>query len=131
MLVFTFVLLLVSAYQQYQLSAAAARLSDATSMISTRLAVEELAYVDGSGETHVYVIDPARLDVLENFRHEIGEELYEFNVSRLYKAGEERVIGPRGPPQPENKINSSLVIAVALFENGRYLPAKLKVITWR
>lgn len=109
----------------------AAKLSDATSTIATRLAVEELVYVDNSSRTHPYVLDPAKLSALENFRREIGEELYEFNVTLMYRGEEEHALGPRGPTQPEDRMSGVLVLSVGLFENNRHLPAKLRVVAWR
>ena len=130
LLVFSFLLLIASAYRQYQTSAAAARLSDAACTISTKLAVEELAYRDAGG-AHPQVLDLSRAYGVENFRREIGGEFYGFNFTISYLHGEEEVIGPFGLEQPDKGMTSALELAVTVYENGRYLPAKLGVVVWR
>ena len=127
-------MLIVSAYQQYSSSSEMALLSDSTSSIATHLALDKLAYVDVAGITHPYVVDETKLLQLENqpenyFRRAVGGENFEFQVSMLYM--QENVLGPYGPALPEEKMNCTLIFAAALFENGRYLPAKIKVMAWR
>jgi len=131
LLVITFVMLVVSAYQQYRSSSEMALLSDSTSSIATHLALDELAYVDAAGTSHPYVIDEAKLRSLESFKQAVGGENFEFQVSIFYMGENERVLGPYGPALPEEKMNCTLIFAAALFENGRYLPAKIKVMAWR
>jgi hypothetical protein len=130
-------MLVVSAYQQYRSSSEMALLSDSTSSIATHLALDEheLAYVDLATDTsHPYVIDEAKLLPLKNqpenhFRQAVGGENFEFQVSVSYM-GENEPLGPYGP-SPENKMNCTIIFATTLFENGRYLPAKIKVMAWR
>ena len=55
LLMITFILLIVSAYQHYKSSAKLAALGDATSSIVTKLALDELAFEDQAG-VHAYVI---------------------------------------------------------------------------
>jgi hypothetical protein len=129
-LVISFLLVTVSAYQQHRAISALAELSDATSAIVTRLSVEELAYVDNDGKLHMYTIDPAKLEDLST-RWEIGGENFEFQVTVSYRVGRERIFGPYGSTPPEGKARCSFTVANALYENGRFLPAKLNVIAWR
>ncbi|MDH5442868.1 MAG: hypothetical protein OEX16_00995 [Hadesarchaea archaeon] len=128
-LVISFLLVTVSAYQQYRSISALAELSDATSAIVIRLSVEELAYVDNDGKLHMYALDPAKLDNLQT-RQLIGGENYDFQVSMSYEAGGEHVLGPYGSAPPDDRARCSLAVACALYENGRFLPAKLSVIAW-
>jgi hypothetical protein len=130
LLVITFVMLVVSAYQQYRSSSEMALLSDSTSSITTHLALDELAYVDAAGTSHPYVVDSAKLPSLET-KYTVGGENFEFQISVLYMQENERVLGPYGPALPEEKMNCTLIFAATLFENGRYLPAKIKVMAWR
>jgi hypothetical protein len=60
----------------------------------------------------------------------VGGENFEFQVSVLYM-GENEPLGPYGPALPKEKMNCTLIFAVTLFENGRYLPAKITVMAWR
>jgi hypothetical protein len=46
--------------------------------------------------------------------------------------GDEHVYEPQhNPALPEEKMNCTLIFAATLYENGRYLPAKIKVMAWR
>jgi hypothetical protein len=123
-------MLVVSAYQQYRSSSEMALLSDSTSSITTHLALDELAYVDATGTSHPYVIDEAKLQSLESFKQAVGGENFEFQVSVLYM-GENEPLGPYGPALPKEKMNCTLIFAASLFQNGRYLPAKITVMAWR
>ena len=129
-LVISFLLVTVSAYQQHRTLSELAELSDATSSIATRLSVDELAYVDNGGKLHMYTLDPSKLEGL-SAQWEIGGENFEFQVSVRYEAGGERVLGPYGSIPPEGKARCSFTVANALYENDRFLPAKLSVIVWR
>jgi len=71
-LVISFVLLTISAYQRHRTISAIAEISDTTSAIATRLTVDELVYVDSDGNLHMYTIDPAKLDNIPTFTLEIG-----------------------------------------------------------
>jgi hypothetical protein len=126
-------MLVVSAYQQYRSSSEMALLSDSTSSIATHLALDELAYVDATGTSHPYVIDEAKLQSLESFTQAVGGENFEFRVSVLENmSGDGREIEPQyNPDLPEGKMNCTLIFAVTLFENGRYIPAKIEVMAWR
>lgn len=120
-------MLVVSAYQQYRSSSEMALLSDSTSSIATHLALDRLAYVDAAGTSHPYVIDVAKLSSLENM-YTVGGENFEFQVSMLSMLGDNLSYGPALPAE---KMNCTLIFAVTLFENGRYLPAKIEVMAWR
>jgi len=126
-------MLIVSAYQQYRSSSEMALLSDSTSSIATHLALDELAYVDATGTSHPYVVDTTKLSSFENFTSTIGGENFEFRISVLENVhGDEHVHEPQhNPALPEEKMNCTLILAATLYENGRYLPAKIKVIAWR
>lgn len=124
-LVITFILVSASAYRQHRTTSALAELTDATSTIATKLAVDELAYVDGAGNKYSYVLDPGRLENL-TFEREIGGENFEFQISLCY-GGENRTFGPA---PPENMTNCSLVLACSLWLNDRFQLAKLGVIAW-
>ncbi len=128
-LVISFLLVTVSAYQQYRSISALAELSDATSAIVIRLSVEEMAYVDNDEKLHMYSIDPAKLENCPT-RWEISGENFDFRVSVSYEAGGEHVLGPYGSAPPDDRARCSLAVACALYENGRFLPAKLSVIAW-
>ena len=130
LLVITFIMLVVSAYRQYRTSSEAALLTDATSSVASHLAVDELAYVNPAGETSVYIIDPAKLSSLTDFKRGIGGENYEFQISLFYESSEEHVLGPYGAAPPEGRPNCTLEVAAAVFENNHPLPAKLKVVAW-
>jgi len=132
LLVITFVMLVVSAYQQYRSSSEMALLSDSTSSITTHLALDELAYVDAAGTFHPYVIDAAKLQSFESFEQTVGGEEFEFQVFVLENmSGDEREIEPQhNPALPDGKMNCTLIFAVTLFENGRYIPAKIQVMAW-
>ena len=129
-LVISFLMITVSAYQQHRTISALAELTDATSAIVTRLSVEELAYVDNDGKLHMYSIDPAKLESC-SARWEIGGENFDFQVFVGYEAGVEHVLGPYGPAPPDDRARCSLAVPCALYENDRFLPAKLSVIAWR
>lgn len=129
-LVISFLMITVSAYQQHRTISALAELTDATSAIVTRLSVEELAYVDNDGKLHMYSIDPAKLESCST-RWEIGGKNFDFQVSVSYEAEDENVLGPYGSTPPDDRARCSLAVACALYENGRFLPAKLSVIAWR
>ncbi|MBA7604534.1 hypothetical protein ES703_11659 [subsurface metagenome] len=129
-LVISFLMITVSAYQQHRTISALAELTDVTSAIVTRLSVEELAYVDNDEKLHMYSIDPAKLENCST-RWEIGGENFDFRVSVSYEAGGEHVLGPYGSAPPDDRTRCSLAVACALYENGRFLPAKLGVIAWR
>jgi len=129
-LVISFLLVTVSAYQQHRRISALAELSDATSAIVTRLSVEELAYVDNDGNLHMYTIDPAKLEGLST-RWEFGGENFDFQVSVRYESGSERVLGPFGSTPPEDRTRGSLAVPCVIYENAHFLPAKLSVMTWR
>jgi len=126
-------MLVVSAYRQYRYSSEMALLSDSTSSIVTHLALDEreLAYIDATGTPRPYVIDPAKLPLLTNFRRTVGGDNFEFQVSVLYMHENECVLGPYGPTLQEEKMNCTLIFAATIFENDRYLPAKIKVVAWR
>ena len=127
--VITFVLLVASAYQRNRAIAELAVLSDSTSSILTRLAVEELAHADGSG-VHPYVVNPLKLQALEDFELEIGGENFGFQVSVSYSELGELTLGPYGPMPPEGRTTCAISAAVALLDNGHLVPAKLKVVAW-
>ncbi len=129
-LVISFLLVTVSAYQQHRTISALTELTDVTSAIVTRLSVEELAYVDNDEKLHMYSIDPEKLENCPT-RWEIGGENFDFLVSVSYEAGSEYILGPYGLAPPEDKARCSLAVACALYEDGRFLPAKLSVIAWR
>ncbi|TKJ26188.1 MAG: hypothetical protein CEE41_02830 [Hadesarchaea archaeon B3_Hades] len=129
-LVISFLLVTVSAYQQHRRISALAELSDATTAIVTRLSVEELAYVDNDGNLHMYTIDPAKLEGLST-RREFGGENFDFQVSVRYEAGGERVLGPFGSTPPEDRTRGSLAVPCVIYENAHFLPAKLSVMAWR
>ena len=126
-------MLVVSAYRQYRTSSEAALLTDATSSMASHFAVDELAYTNPAGETSVYIIDPAKLSSLTDFKRGIGGENYEFQISLSYESSEEHVLGPYpyGAAPPEGRPNCTLEVAAAVFENNHPLPAKLKVVAWR
>jgi hypothetical protein len=120
-------MLVISAYQQYRSSSEMALLSDSTSSIATHLALDELAYVDAAGTSHPYVVDVTKLPSLTNM-YTIGGENFEFQVSVLSM---KENLGPYGPALPAEKMNCTLIFAATLFENGRYIPAKIEVMAWR
>jgi len=125
-LVITFVLVTASAYRQHHTISALAKLTDAASAIVTRLAVDELAYVDETGDKYSYVLDPDKLENL-TFKREVGGENFEFQVSLGYQGSENRTFGPA---PPENKTNCSLIVACSLWLNDRLQLAKFGVIAW-
>lgn len=127
--VITFVLLVASAYQRNRAITELAALSDSTSSILTRLAVEELAHADG--EVHPYVVSPPKLEGLGDFELEVGAENFAFRVSVSYGGLGELRLGPYGPTPPEGRTTCAISAAVALLENGRLLPARLEVVAWR
>lgn len=129
-LVISFLLVTVSAYQQHRKISALAELSDATSAIATSLSIEELAFVDNDGKSHMYTIDPAKLEGLST-RREFGRENFDFQVSIRYEAGGERVLGPFGLTPPDDMTIGSLAVPCVLYENAHFLPAKLSVMAWR
>ena len=129
-LVISFLLVTVSAYQQHRAISALAELSDATSAIVTRLSIEELAFVDNDGKSRMYTIDPAKLEGLST-RRELGWENFDFQVSIRYEAGGECVLGPLGLTPPDDRTIGSLVVPCVLYENAHFLPAKLSVMAWR
>jgi len=129
-LVISFLLVTVSAYQQHLTISALAELTDVTSAIVTSLSVEKLAYVDNDEKLHMYSIDPAKLENCFT-RLEIAGENFDFRVSVSYEAGGEHVLGPYGSAPPDDRARCSLAVACVLYENGRFLPAKLSVIAWR
>jgi hypothetical protein len=128
-LVISFLLVTVSAYQQHRTISALAELTDVTSAIVTRLSVEELAYVDNDEKLQMYSIDPAKLENCST-RWEISGKNFDFRVSVSYETGDEHVLGPYGSAPPDDRTRCSLAVACALYENGRFLPAKLSVIAW-
>ena len=128
--VITFVLLVASAYQRNRAIAELAVLSDSTSSILTHLAVEELAHVD-SGGRYPYVISALKLEELTDFEREIGGENFEFQVLVSHCTFSELTLGPYGPMPPEGRTTCAISAAVTLLENGRLVPAKLKVVAWR
>jgi hypothetical protein len=128
-LVISFLLVTVSAYQQHRAISGLAELSDATSAIATRLSVEELAYVDNNGKLYMYVIDPLKLEGLST-RLEFGGENFDFQVSVKYEGGE-RVLGPYGSTPPDDRTIGSLALPCVLYENARFHPAKLSLTVWR
>jgi hypothetical protein len=127
-LVISFVLLTISAYQRHRTISALAELSDATSAIATRLTVDELAYVDGSGRLYMYTIDSAKLDDLSTFTLEIGGDNFSYQMSVSYLGGGG---GTYGLTPPEGRTRCSLAVGCAIYEDNRFLPAKLSVIAWR
>jgi len=129
-LVISFLLVTVSAYQQHRRISALAELSDATTAIVTRLSVEELVYVDNDGNLHMYTIDPAKLEGLST-RREFGGENFDFQVSVKYEAEGEHVLGPFGSTPPEDRAIGSLAVSCVLYENAHFLSAKLSVMAWR
>lgn len=128
-LVISFLMITVSAYQQHRTISALAELTDATSAIITRLSVEELAFVDNDRKLHMYSIDPAKLENCST-HWEIGGENFDFQVFVSYGVGGEHVLGPYGSALHDDRARCSLAVACALYENGRFLPAKLSVIVW-
>lgn len=130
-LVISFVLLTISAYQRHRTISSLAELSDATSAIATRLTVDELAYVDGSGRLYMYTIDSAKLDDLSTFILEIGGDNFSYQISVSYVGEDGDTYGPYGLTPPKGGTRCSLAVGCALCENNRFLPAKLSVIAWR
>ena len=126
-LIITFILVTASAYQQHRTISALAKLTDATSSIVTKLAVDELAHVDGTGNKSSYVLDPNKLENLA-FRREVGGENFEFQISLWYQGRENSTFGPT---PPENRTNCSLIVACSLWFNNRFQLAKFGVIAWR
>ncbi len=124
-LVISFLLVTVSAYQQHRAISKLAELSDATTAIVTSLSVEELTY-----ENNMYIIDPAKLESLST-RRELAGENFDFQVTVRYEAGGERVLGPYGSTPPDDRTIGSLAVPCVLYENARFLPAKLSVMAWR
>ena len=129
-LVISFLLVTVSAYQQHRRISALAELSDATTAIVTRLSVEELAYVDNDGNLHMYTIDPEKLESFST-RREFGGDNFDFQVSVRYEARGEQVLGPFGSTPPEDKTIGSLAVSCVLCENAHFIPAKLSVMAWQ
>lgn len=129
-LVIAFILVTASAYRQHRTISALARLSDATSAIVTRLAIDELTYVDNFGNRYSYVIDPGKLENIA-FIREVGGDNFEFRISVHYMREDgEYIFGPYGIAPPEGKTNCSLTVACTIWSNDRLLPAKLGVIAW-
>lgn len=130
-LVISFVLLTISAYQRHRTISALAELSDTTSAIATRLTVDELAYVDSDGNLHMYTIDPAKLDNIPTFTLEIGGDNFGYQISVSYLGEGEGTFGPYGLTPPKGRTRCSLAVGCALYQNNRFLPAKMSVIAWR
>lgn len=129
-LIVTFMLMIVSAYNQYRTSAELAALGDAASSVATKLALDELAFEDRAGK-HAYVVDPAKLGELDNFTYSIGGDNYSFNVELSYRSANEVKLGPYGETPPAGGTMVSVAIPTAVYENARLLEGKLKVLTWR
>ncbi len=129
-LIVTFMLMIVSAYNQYRISAELAALGDAASSVTTKLALDELVFEDQAGK-HAYVVDPAKLGKLENFTYSIAGDNYSFNVELSYRSGSEVMPGPYGGTPPAGVTTVSLVIPTVVYENARLLEGKLKVLVWR
>lgn len=77
------------------------------------------------------MLDVGRVAGVENFTRQIGEEFYRFNFTITYFSSGEVTLGPYGLDQPEGGMSASLELAATVFENHRYLPAKIKVTMWR
>ena len=130
LLLVTFIFLIVSAYKHYQASARLAALGDATSSMVTKLALDEFAFEDQAG-VHAYVIDPTKLEELENFTRPIAGDNYSFNVELSYRSASEVLLGPYGGTPPTGVTTVSLAVPVTVYENGRLLEGKLRVMMWR
>ena len=130
LLVLTFILVTVSAYARSLEIGAMVRLSDATSSIITRLATNDLAWVDEEGARHCYVLDTNLLESLQ-FERSIGGDNFMLQVTISYCAGGSEVtFGPVGSEPPEDRMTCSLVVPVALWHSGRSIPAQLGVVVW-
>lgn len=130
LLVVIFILVTVSAYRESREIGAMVRLSDATSSIITRLATDDLAWIDDEGIQHGYVLDADLLENLE-FERSLGGDNFAFQVSISYQAeGSENTFGPRGFEPPEGRMTCSLIVPAALRHVGGVLPARLEVVAW-
>ena len=126
LLVLVFIFMVSSAYRQNQLDTELVTLSDATSSIATHLSLEELAYTDGAGEKHPYVLDPAKLVSIDNFERKVGGKNFEFNLF-LDDFKENKSVGEN---LPEGKAGAVLVLPCSIYENTRYMPGKMRVTVW-
>lgn len=127
LLIVIFIAMLASAYVQYNNTLSAVGLVDATTSITNHLVLYTLAYESG-GNVQEYVIDPAKIISIEDFRQEIGGENFEFQLTLFYSTGERENYGPA---PAEGKAVAALFVPVSLHENNRVEFAKLGVKAWR
>ncbi|MEW6592885.1 MAG: hypothetical protein AB1305_04320 [Candidatus Hadarchaeota archaeon] len=125
----TFIALLASAYSQYKTNLGVAGLVDASSSIANHLALETLAYRQGSS-VREYVVDPGKVQSMQ-FKQEIGGENFEFQLALKYLAGAERALGPYGSAPPAQKAVSTISIPVSVFDNYRFEAGKMELKVWR
>ena len=133
LLIVIFIALLVSAYNQYNLTLSTAGLVDATTSITNHLVLDNLAHESG-GNVQEYVIDPGKIpsdNASPFFMQSIGGENFEFQLTLSYNPGVERVLGPYGPEPPEGKAIATFLAPVVVYENNRLEYAKLEVKVWR
>ncbi|KXB08877.1 hypothetical protein AKJ55_00320 [candidate division MSBL1 archaeon SCGC-AAA382M17] len=129
-MVVTFIIITVAAYQQTQTVASMTTLSDSTSSIVTALASQDLAWSDETKTLHPYVLEASKLENLR-FSRLLGGDNLVFQATIIYNPGNKiENIGPYGPDLPEDKMTSSLSVPVSLRKNNSTLPAKLKVVSW-
>lgn len=124
-----FIVLLVSAYSQYQLMLSTTGLVDTASSITNDIVLNSLAREEGP-RLHEYVIDVGKIPSLD-FRREVGGDNFQFQLKVSYNPEAEIVIGPYGPSPPDGRSISSLSVPVTLYENGRLNYAKLELKVWR
>ncbi len=129
LLIVIFIALLVSAYNQYQLTLSTAGLVDTASSITNNLVIDKLAREEG-GRLKEYVVDLDKIFTLDN-RIEVGGENFEFQLKLYYKTFAERMLGPFGSTPLDGRAVSVLTLPVALYENGRIVYANLEVKVWR
>jgi len=129
LLVITFIALLLSAYTQYETNMSIAGLVDASSSLTNHIALNTLAYEEGS-YVKEYVVDPQKIPLLD-FMQEIGGENFAFQVTLRYTAATEHVLGPYGSDPPAEKAVSSISVPVTVFDNYRFETGKMEVKVWR
>ncbi len=127
-LVVTFIISTIAAYRQNRQVSAMTTLSDATSSIVTNLATQELVWVDSEGNSHEFILDNDELSTIDNTLTIAGENFTYQTKIITQQDNQEKTIGSKGPKPPEERMTSSVSVAITLLDGRR--PARLEVVAW-